>query len=314
MKILISGGAGFIGRHLAIHLSQRHDCSIVALDNLYRASRRDLSEAEFTPALIEGDVRDRGLLSEVMAGVDVVFHLAAQSNVIGASLDRDYSFSTNVAGTFNVLSAAEQAGVKKVIFASSREVYGEQQHFPIAERAELRPKNAYGASKVAGEAYCRFFRSAGLPVQILRLANVYGPGDRDRVIPIFIDNALRGEPLVLYGGDQILDFVWIGTVLEAFERAMKTDALENPVNIGSGTGVRIRELAEMVIQQTESKSAIVEASGRPCETRGFIADIQQAIELGLVDRPDSRLAHLDSMIHHSRIKLNEASSVVANTR
>jgi UDP-glucose 4-epimerase len=249
-----------------------------------------------------------------MTGVDVVFHLAAQSNVIGASLDRDYSFSTNVAGTFNVLSAAEQAGVKKVIFASSREVYGEQQQFPIAERAELRPKNAYGASKVAGEAYCRFFRSAGLPVQILRLANVYGPGDRDRVIPIFIDNALRGEPLVLYGGEQVLDFVWIETVLEAFERAMKTDALENPVNIGSGTGIRIRELAEMVIQQTGSKSPIIEAPGRSCETRGFIADIRQAIELGLVDRPDSRLAHLDSMIHYSRIKLNEASSVAANTR
>jgi UDP-glucose 4-epimerase len=315
MKILISGGAGFIGRHLAIHLSHRSDCSIVVLDNLYRGSIPDLSQTDFSPAFVHGDIRDRGILSETMAGVDIVFHLAAQSNVIGANLDRDYSFSTNVAGTFNVLSAAEQAGVQKVIFASSREVYGEQQHFPVPEHAELKPKNAYGASKVAGEGYCRFFRSAGLPVQILRLANVYGPGDRDRVIPIFIENALRGEPLVLYGGDQVLDFVWIGTVLEAFERAMSLDALlESPVNIGSGTGVPIRELAQMVIQQTGSKSAITEVPGRPCETRGFIADIQRATELGLVDRPDSRLNHLDSMIHYSRVRLNDASRVVANAR
>jgi UDP-glucose 4-epimerase len=314
MKILISGGAGFIGRHLAVHLSQRHDCSIVVLDNLYRGSIQEFSQADCAAAFVQGDIRDRGILSEVMEEIDIVFHLAAQSNVIGASLDRDYSFSTNVTGTFNVLSAAEQAGVKKVVFASSREVYGEQQQFPVAERAELKPKNAYGASKMSGEAYCRFFRSAGLPVQILRLANVYGPGDRDRVIPIFVENALRGEPLVLYGGDQVLDFVWIGTVLEAFERAMAADAFDSPVNIGSGTGVPIRELAQTVIQRTESRSPIIERSGRACETRGFIADIQQAIELGLVDAPDSSLVHLDAMIRHSRIKLNGTSSAVANPR
>jgi|SRR5579863_5603671 len=314
MKILITGGAGFVGRHLAIHLWRRHTGSISVLDNLYRGSIRELSQADFAPTFIQGDIRDRDVLSGAMAGVDVVFHLAAQSNVIGASLDRDYSFSTNVTGTFNVLSAAEQAGVKKVVFASSREVYGEQKDLPVGERAELKPKNAYGASKMAGEAYCRFFRSAGLPVQILRLANVYGPGDRDRVIPIFVENALRGEPLVLYGGDQVLDFVWIGTVLEAFERVMAADDLESPVNIGSGTGVPLRQLAEMVIEQTGSKSPIIQAAGRACETRGFIADTRRALELGLVDGADSGLNHLDSMIGEARMRLNQSSPTLAGAR
>src|SRR5215831_16403976 len=125
MKVLITGGAGFVGRHLASALSQRSTCSIAVLDNLYRGSRAELeqmSNVEF----IDGDVRDRDFLADLMTGVDILFHLAAQSNVVGATLDLDYSFSTNVAGTFNVLGAAKRAGIKRVVFTSSREVYGEQ--------------------------------------------------------------------------------------------------------------------------------------------------------------------------------------------
>jgi len=302
MKILITGGAGFIGTHLACHLARNPEHSIVVLDNLYRGSRKGLGDIDF----VCGDIRDRAVLTDLVGGVDVIFHLAAQSNVIGATQDLDYSFSTNVVGTFNVLTAAQQAGCKKVIVASSREVYGEKKCFPVRETAELEPKNAYGVSKMVGEAYCGVFRSAGLPITILRLANVYGTGDRGRVIPIFVDNALRGEPLVLYGGDQVLDFVWLDTVIEALERVLAADAIEDPVNIGSGIGIPVRELAQIVIQQTGSSSPIVEAPRRACETRGFIADIRQAIQLGLIGRPESRLQHLDYVIRDCRVRLNEA--------
>jgi UDP-glucose 4-epimerase len=239
-----------------------------------------------------------------MKGVDVVVHLAAQSNVLGAVADLEYSFSTNVIGTFNVLTAAAQAGVKRVLFASSREVYGEQPSLPVKEVAELKPKNAYGASKLAGETYCRVFRSGGLSVIILRLANVYGPGDRDRVIPIFVKNALYGNSLVLYGGDQLLDFVWVGTVVEAFERAMESGLVEDAVNIGSGIGTTVRDLAHTVVGRTGSDSAIVHAASRSCETTAFIADIRSAVQCGLINSPDDPLVHLDAVVNDMRNQLS----------
>lgn len=313
MKILITGGAGFIGRHLARHLAQNPDHLIVVLDNLYRSRVEETAQGENAPGFVRGDIRDLGLLTNLVAGADVICHLAAQSNVVGATQDLDYSFSTNVVGTYNVLRAAERAGGKKVIFASSREVYGEKQCLPVPEDAELEPKNAYGVSKMVGEAYCRIFRSAGLPVTILRLANVYGPGDRGRVIPIFVENALRGEPLVLYGGDQVVDFVWIATVLHTFERAIAMLPFEHPVNIGSGTGVTVRELAKTVIRETQSRSTIIEAPSRSFETRGYIAAVQAAAALGLVAPTDSPLEHLDSVIRDFRVQLAEAGSVLASS-
>jgi UDP-glucose 4-epimerase len=192
-------------------------------------------------------------------------------------------------------------------------VYGEKQCFPVPEDAELEPKNAYGVSKMAGEAYCRIFRSAGLPVTILRLANVYGPGDRGRVIPIFVENALRGEPLVLYGGEQVVDFVWIATVLHAMERAIVMPPLEHPVNIGSGTGVTVRELAKTVIRKAQSSSTITEAPFRSFETRGYVAAVQKAVALGLMEPADNPLDHLDSVIRDFRVQLAEAGSVLANS-
>jgi len=313
MHILITGGTGFIGTHLARRLAKNPEHSIVLLDNLYRCSEERTGAAESGAEFVRGDIRDLELITELVGKAEVVCHLAAQANVVGAVQDLDYSFSTNVVGTYNVLRAAERSGGKKVIFASSREVYGEKQRFPVSEDAALEPKNAYGVSKMAGEAYCRIFRSAGLPVTIFRLANVYGPGDRGRVIPIFVERALRGEPLVLYGGDQLVDFVWINTVVDAFERAIHMDALEGPVNIGSGTGVTVRELANIVIRETQSSSAISEAPSRSFETRGYVAAVESAAALGLAAATAQPLAHLDSVIRDCRARQVEAGAVLANS-
>jgi len=151
-------------------------------------------------------------------------------------VDADYSFTTNVAGTYNVLKAAASATVRRLVFSSSREVYGEPKSLPVPETAPLTAKNPYGASKVAGEAYCEVWGStAGLECQILRFANVYGPHDRDRVIPIWIERARRAEPLELYGGEQIIDFVWVGKAVEALLAATHS-GLTRPINVGSGIG------------------------------------------------------------------------------
>src|SRR5262249_25559920 len=145
--------------------------------------------------------------------------LAAQSNVMGAVYDADYAFSSNVTGTYNVLQAAKSAGVKRVLFTSSREVYGDPEQLPVQETSALRPKNGYGASNAAGEIYCHTAANEGLETSILRLANVYGTRDRDRVIPLFSQAAASGAPLTLYGGEQVLDFVWIDTVVDALIKA-----------------------------------------------------------------------------------------------
>src|SRR5207245_6973446 len=148
-------------------------------------------------------------------GPNVVCQLAAQSNVMGAVYDADYAFGSNVTGTFNVLRAAASAGVKRVVFTSSREVYGDPRQLPVRESCPIRPKNGYGASKAAGEVYCRAAANDGLETVILRVTNVYGTRDRDRVVPLFARSAGSGSPLTLYGGKQVLDFVWIDTVVDA---------------------------------------------------------------------------------------------------
>jgi UDP-glucose 4-epimerase len=226
-----------------------------------------------------------------MDGIGLVYHLAAQANVLGAVADIDYSFTTNVAGTFEVLSAARECRVRRVVFASSREVYGEAPALPVPESAPINPGNAYGASKAAGELYCRVFMESGMEVVVFRLANVYGPGDAGRVIPLFVANALSGRPLVIYGEKKILDFVWIGDVVDSLVIASDAPVAGQTINIGSGEGTGLADLARRVLQLTGSRSAIEFAGARKAETDRFVADIRLAESL-LNYRPSTALAHL----------------------
>ncbi len=238
MRVLVTGGAGFIGAHLTAALAQAGD-EVIVFDNLRRGERAKLTGLPVR--LVEGDVRDRVAVQKAMEGVARVYHLAAQSNVLGAVSDVDYSFTSNVVGTYNVLVAAREAGVERVVFTSSREAYGEVERLPVAEDHPTNPKNAYGASKVAGEVYCRAFQGTyGLDVSVLRLANVYGPGDRDRVIPIWLERARRGAALELYGGTQVLDLVPVDLVVTALRRAAEVALDGQPVNVGSGVGTALR--------------------------------------------------------------------------
>lgn len=305
MKIMVTGGAGFIGTHLVESLLASGDHEVVVLDNLHarRSLRAALARAvEFR----RDDIRDLDALQKAFGGCEVVFHLAAQSNVAGSLEDPDYSFTSNVAGTYNVLRAASQAGVRRVVFTSSREVYGEPEVLPAAETAPRRPNSPYGASKAAGEMYCQFYAREN-EVTVVRLANVYGAGDYGRVIPLFLGSALRGDPLVVYGGEQLLDFVAVATVVRALERIGLGPFVAGPLNIGSGTGTTLQELGNRIIAAAGSRSRVTIGPRRPCEVMRYIADIGRAQAAIGLERPADPLWQLPECIEWARSALERAA-------
>lgn len=276
MRVLVTGGAGFIGSHLVDALvAQGND--VVVLDN-FKRGRREHIDAHVRAGrvrLITGDIRDEQTVFDAMDGVELVYHLAAQSNVMGAVEDMDYSFSTNVVGTYIVLKCAAAAGVRRVVFSSSREVYGDPVEIPVREDAPLIAKNPYGASKLAGEAYCRVWQATtGLDCMVLRFANVYGPRDRDRVIPRWLTRASEGDALEVYGGHQVIDFVWVGQAVRAL-LAAATCVNDGPVNVGSGAGTPIIDLGERILALTNARSELRVLPPRSIEVVRFVADVSR---------------------------------------
>ena len=291
-QVLVTGGAGFIGSHLANFLSDEKEFQIRVLDNLNHPSPYYFEELQKNPKIdfFEGDIRDISVVREAMRGCDFVFHLAAQSNVMRAENDYSYAFESNVDGTFNVLEAAKENGIKTLLFASSREVYGNPVELPVNEASSLNPKNIYGVSKVTGELFCELFaKQFGLDIRIVRLSNVYGPGDSDRVIPLFCKAIKDDQPLTLYGGEQIVDFVWIEDVVKALWQILELPHFEGPINIGSGQGVTIRELAELMSSTAEKEVKLNVLPSRDAEVSKFVADNDLMMEvLGWVPKAELR--------------------------
>ena len=269
MKILVTGGAGFIGHHLANKLSEYH--TVVVYDNLYTGdSRRLNSNIEF----VKGDVTDFTHLSKVSRDVDVIYHLAAISRVLESVKHPRLCFDTNVTGTFNVVEVAQEHNCK-IIYASSREVYGDAQYLPVDEEHPLNPKNPYGASKLAGEIMIRAMAATyEMQYAIIRLANVYGKGDFSRVIPTFLHNITEGKNLVIYGlPSKIVDFIHVNDVVDALIACLDVD--EQTMNIGSGVGTTLGELADIFKSfNTSTKVRVVE--GNTCEVDRYIANIDKA--------------------------------------
>lgn len=256
MKVLVTGGAGFIGSHLVELLSRQGD-EVRVLDDLSTGSSASIVR-ESGAELVVGDVADPAAVSVAVAGCDAVCHLAAVASV-AASIERPLeTLRTNVTGSVTVFAAAASAGVARVVYASSAAVYGAAQELPLRETLRPQPLSPYAADKLAGEHYLgHFHRSGVLGGHAFRFFNVYGPRQDPRspysgVISIFLDRAVAGEPLVVNGdGEQTRDFVYVGDVVELLARALhgeaQGEAEEMPVtNLGRGESVSVRELAEAV--------------------------------------------------------------------
>jgi UDP-glucose 4-epimerase len=297
VRVLVTGAAGFVGSHLVDRLvDDGHE--VVGLDNLNRGRLEHIRRHVKTGGIDfrRGDVRNGLDVRSAMEGVRVVYHLAAQSNVMGAFDDPDYSFESNVLGTFNVLKAAQACNVEHLVFASSREVYGEPRSLPASEDLIVEPKNPYGASKLAGEAYCRVWHeSLGLPCTILRFGNLFGPRDSDRVIPIWLGKALKGEDLILYGGQQVLDFVWIGMAIEALVRASRCPQL-GPVNVVNGQATTLQQLATRIQSLTRTSSRLTIEPARPAEVTRFVGAVERMTSLLDLQPEVDPLGHLEELL------------------
>lgn len=280
MRLLITGGAGFVGSHLAERLVVDHDVRI--LDNLTGGERQNVpAEATF----IEGDIRSAETVAQAVKDVDVVFHLAALVSVEASIEDPQKSHAINVEGTLNLLEAAREENAR-IVLASSAAIYGQPDATPIAETHSFQPKSPYGLEKLALDQYAQQYHDLyGIDTVALRYFNIYGPrqtGDYAGVISVFFDQARRGEPITVNGdGAQTRDFVFIDDVVEANLRAMNTDAVGRAFNIGTGSTITIRELAERIRDIVDSDSAIVHTDPRPGDIRQSCADISRArSELG----------------------------------
>jgi UDP-glucose 4-epimerase len=255
-RILITGGAGFVGSHIADVVLAAGAAEVIALDNLVRGQRSNLDPALATGRLtfVDGDIRDKALLARLMNGIDYVYHEAAL-RITHCAEDPCQAHAVMYNGTFNVVEAARRAGVKKLIAASSASVYGEPCALPMNEDHAYNNRTMYGAAKIANEHLYRSYNEMfGLPYVALRYFNVYGPrmdayGQYVEVMIRWMGNIERGESPRIFGdGSQTMDFVYVGDVARANLLALTSDASDEVLNVATGTQTSLDELSRLLCE------------------------------------------------------------------
>ena len=265
-RVLVIGGAGFIGSHVVASLLDTDIREVIVYDNLTRGKLSNLKES-LTDSRCRifpdgGDIRDTDVLSRAMKGVDGVIHLAAMWLLHCKDYPRT-AFEVNIAGTFNVLEACVQNGVKRLVYSSSASVYGDAVEVPMTENHPFNNRNFYGATKIAGEAMCRAFHDRnGLSYVGLRYMNVYGPHQDQTaaytgVIPIMLNKIDANETPVVNGdGSQTYDFVTARDVAHCNVLALQAEATDEFYNVGTGVQTSIKQLCDLILQLRESKLSV----------------------------------------------------------
>lgn len=283
MKVLVTGGAGFIGSHIVEELVRR-GATVRVLDNLSTGNMAFLAAVRSRIEFVRGDVTDPKALQRVMRGVTHVVHEAAMRSIPRSLEDPAFCHQVNVTGTLELLLAAHAAQARRVVLASSSSVYGDVATYPVREDAPCRPASPYAASKLAGELYGELFqRLYGLEVVRLRYFNVFGPrmdGESGyaMAVPRFVASMLRGEPPPVFGdGRQSRDFIFVENVAAATVGALKARRIGPGVfNIGCGREVTILELVRTINRLLHTKIAPRHLPAKPGESRRTRADIGQA--------------------------------------
>jgi UDP-glucose 4-epimerase len=291
-KALVTGGAGFIGSHICEALVEK-GYHLTIVDNLSSGSLQNISYVLKHPEVqfVQASITDLPSIKAHFKGVDFVFHQAAIASVPRSVDDPAASNETNITGTLNVLLAARDSGVRKVIYASSSAVYGDEPSLPKREDMLPDPQSPYALTKLAGEYYCSIFAKVyGLPTVSLRYFNVYGPRQNPNsqyaaVIPKFIQSISEGKAPIIYGdGEQTRDFAYVVDVVAANIRAAESDA-EGIYNIGCGKKISINDLSAIILRKMGPDRVKPEyREERSGDIKHSLADINKARSFGYIPR------------------------------
>ena len=287
-KLAITGGAGFIGSNLAEAFARENE--IVIIDDLSSGKQENLEGINVR--LVKGSILDLKLLKSAFQDADCVFHEAAIASVQRSIQDPIWTERVGTEGTLNVLVAARDSGVRKVVFASSAAVYGDSSELPKREEMCADPKSPYAVSKMVGEHHCKVFRDLyGLETVVLRYFNVFGPrqdpsSEYSGVISRFISTLIRGEQPVIFGdGEQTRDFVYVKDVVHANILASRSGC--GIFNIASGRRTSLNELASLIGKILECDVQPEHDDPRPGDIRDSLADISRARDIGY--KPETSL-------------------------
>jgi UDP-glucose 4-epimerase len=285
-KYLVTGGAGFIGSHIADTLLN-HGESVRVFDNLSTGRQANLSILQGRAEILDGDIRNFDAVKAAMTGVEVVFHQAAMASVPRSIAHPIESLETNINGTQHVLLASRDAGVRRVVYASSSSVYGNTPTLPKHEQMQTRPMSPYAVHKLTGELLCEVFtRVYGLETVTLRYFNVFGPrqdptSEYAAVIPRFLTALLMGQrPIVFGDGEQTRDFTYIANVVQAnLLAASSTDAVGRAMNIGCGERISLNQVLHLAGELTSTFVNPEYREPRPGDVRDSLADTSLARRL-----------------------------------
>ncbi|MBA7527725.1 UDP-N-acetylglucosamine 4-epimerase [subsurface metagenome] len=286
-KVIVTGGAGFIGSHLSEELARR-DYHVVILDDLStgKIENVELLLKKKNVEFIQGSVTDLPLLRKLFRGAYYVFHQAAIVSLPRSIENPQVCHEANTSGTLNMLLAARDRNVKKVVYASSSSVYGDTPTLPKRENMLPNPQSPYAVTKVAGEYYCSVFQQVyALPTVCLRYFNVYGPRQDPNsqyaaVIPRFIKRSREGNPPIIFGdGEQTRDFTFVKDTVEANTLAVESDAC-GVFNISRGESITINRLAKLIIELVGNEVEPIYQDPRPGDIRHSLADISKAKTFG----------------------------------
>jgi UDP-N-acetylglucosamine/UDP-N-acetyl-alpha-D-glucosaminouronate 4-epimerase len=284
-KVLVTGGAGFIGSNLVRALVERGD-AVRVLDNFSTGNRANLGGLEVE--VVEGELRSYERVHNAVRGVEVVYHLGALGSVPRSVQDPLTSSAVNVEGTLNVLLAARDEGIRRVVFSSSSSIYGTRRELPVKEDMAPDPISPYGVAKLAAERYCVSFSRVyhSFETVVLRLFNVFGPRQSPfsqyaAVVPLFLTAVSRGEPVTIDGdGEQSRDFTYVANVVDATIRAADVPDVNGRIfNVSAGAPATVNELADTIGRILGKPVERDHAPPRPGDIRASWADTSEAREL-----------------------------------
>ncbi len=261
-RILVIGGAGFIGSHVVKELLAENVAEVIIFDNFCRGKMENIAQSLKDPRCSiyphGGDIRDVDILDDAMKGIDYVVHLAALWLLHCKDFPRS-AFKANIEGTFNVLEACVKHNIKKLVYSSSASVYGDAVEVPMNEDHPFNNRNFYGATKICGEAMCRAIHDRyGLDYVGLRYMNVFGPGQDQKAVytgvtVIMLNNIARGiSPVINGDGTQAYDFIYVTDVGRANVQALKSEATDEFYNVGTGVQKSIKELCDLILDIKKS--------------------------------------------------------------